>query len=125
MNKSTSLLMSMGLLPASLTLLAGLTLSGCSQDVPKQQTEQSTMQSSAQSSAQSTAAVESSLCTQAWFKQVDQQLISGDGQGHGPDLGSDEWQSVIEFKLGVRGDTDVPNRHSMAWCAYVQQKLSQ
>ncbi|MEZ9370229.1 hypothetical protein AB4140_15560 [Shewanella sp. 10N.286.51.B2] len=121
MNKSTSLLMSMGLLPASLTLLAGLTLSGCSQDVPKQQTEQSTMQSS----AQSTAAVESSLCTQAWFKQVDQQLISGDGQGHGPDLGSDEWQSVIEFKLGVRGDTDVPNRHSKAWCAYVQQKLSQ
>ncbi|WP_083698209.1 hypothetical protein [Shewanella sp. UCD-KL21] len=124
MNKSTSLLASMGLLPASLILLAGVTLSGCSQDVPKQQTAQSATQSAKQATAQSSAA-ETSLCTQAWFKQVEQQLISGDGQGHGPDLGSDEWQSVIEFKLGVRGDTDVPNRHTTAWCAYVQQKLSQ
>ena len=63
------------------------------------------------------------MCNQAWFKHVEQQLESGDGQGHGPDLGSDEWQSVIEFKLGVRGDKDVPARSSEAWCVFVQQYL--
>ncbi|WP_144209690.1 hypothetical protein [Shewanella donghaensis] len=62
-------------------------------------------------------------CNEAWFKQVEQQLVSADGQGHGPDLGSDEWKSVIEFKLGVRGDNDVPDRNSEAWCAFVQQQL--
>jgi hypothetical protein len=43
--------------------------------------------------------------------------------GHGPDIGSLEWQSVIEFKLGLRGDPDVPPRGSQRWCAYIDQRL--
>ena len=45
--------------------------------------------------------------------------MTGDGQGHGPDLGSSEWRSVIEFKLGIRGDPSVPPRNSELWCAYI------
>jgi hypothetical protein len=42
--------------------------------------------------------------------------VTDDGQGHGPDIGSDEWKSVIEFRLGIRGKPDLPARASEAWC---------
>ena len=42
-------------------------------------------------------------CSPAWYQAVEARALPGDGRGHGPDLGSAEWQSVVEFKLGVRG----------------------
>ena len=62
-----------------------------------------------------------SQCNQAWFAKVDRQITSGDGQGHGPDLGSMEWRSVVEFKLGIRGDESLPAADSEHWCAYIDQ----
>lgn len=62
-------------------------------------------------------------CSDVWYQQVEKQLLSGDGQGHGPDLGSDEWQSVIEFKLGLRGDLTVPKRNTDAWCTFIDERL--
>lgn len=50
-------------------------------------------------------------------------VSSGDGMGHGPDTGSDEWKSVIEFKLGVRGNAEVPDRSTGAWCSYIDEHL--
>lgn len=64
------------------------------------------------------------LCSAAWFDSVDKQLITGDSQGHGPDIGSDEWKSVVEFKLGVRGQSSVPERHTPQWCDYIAEKVS-
>ncbi|PKH06888.1 hypothetical protein [Moritella sp. Urea-trap-13] len=58
-------------------------------------------------------------CTNDWYAKIDRQLVTGDGQGHGPDLGSLEWRSVIEFKLGIRGDSRVPQRNSEQWCDYI------
>ncbi|MGZ9897795.1 hypothetical protein [Shewanella gaetbuli] len=78
---------------------------------------------SATTSVESSSTTPSSLCSEAWFKQVEQQVMSGDGQGHGPDLGSEEWQSVIEFKLGVRGNSDVPQRNTPQWCEFIDAKL--
>ena len=63
------------------------------------------------------------LCSAQWQRAADNALTTGDGQGHGPDVGSDEWKSVIEFRLGVRGDADVPDRQSKEWCLYVEQRL--
>ena len=60
-------------------------------------------------------------CSEEWNRFVDQQLISGDGQGHGPDLGSGEWKGVVEFKLGIRGQADLPARDSDDWCQLVDQ----
>lgn len=60
------------------------------------------------------------LCTAAWYDSVNAAVQTGDGQGHGPDVGSDEWKSVVEFRLGVRGDPDVPERDTPAWCQYIQ-----
>jgi hypothetical protein len=60
-------------------------------------------------------------CTEEWNQFVDLKLVSGDGQGHGPDLGSDEWKGVIEFKLGIRGQADLPARDSDDWCQLVDQ----
>jgi hypothetical protein len=54
-------------------------------------------------------------CTAAWYQAVESNIPSGDGMGHGPDVGSEEWKSVVEFKLGVRGNPDVPDRNSSAW----------
>ena len=64
-------------------------------------------------------------CTPEWQQKVESDLGTGDGQGHGPDIGSDEWKSVVEFRLGVRGLPEVPERDSDSWCAYVQEKLDE
>ncbi|MBD3869540.1 MAG: hypothetical protein IFK94_15580 [Acidobacteria bacterium] len=62
-------------------------------------------------------------CSEPWFEHVEELVSSGDGMGHGPDIGSDEWKSVIEFKLGVRGNAEVPTRSSHTWCTYIEEHL--
>ena len=61
------------------------------------------------------------FCTQEWYRFIEGNVATGDGQGHGPDLGSTEWQSVVEFKLGIRGKEGVPRRNTDAWCRYIDQ----
>lgn len=65
-------------------------------------------------------------CNLAWFNKVEEQISTGDGQGHGPDLGSLEWRSVVEFKLGIRGNESNPELGSDLWCDYIdKQYMSQ
>ena len=61
------------------------------------------------------------LCSESWYQVVEQKIASGDGKGHGPDIGSEEWKSVIEFKLGVRGEPNVPDRDSDEWCRFIDE----
>jgi len=60
-------------------------------------------------------------CPDATYRAIGQRVSTGDLQGHGPDVGSDEWQSAVEFRLGIRGRADVPPRGSAAWCRHVEQ----
>jgi hypothetical protein len=62
-------------------------------------------------------------CTASWYQAVESRISTGDGMGHGPDIGSEEWKSVIEFKLGIRGNPDVPDRNSSQWCDYIDKLL--
>ena len=62
-------------------------------------------------------------CSEEWQQQVEYIVGRGDGQGHGPDLGSEEWKSVVEFKLGIRGSGEVPDRDAEAWCVYIQSLI--
>ena len=66
---------------------------------------------------------QTATCSDEVLKDIDQKVVTGDGQGHGPDIGTDEWHSVVEFKLNVRGDPSVPERNNLAWCAYIQGLL--
>lgn len=59
------------------------------------------------------------LCTYSWYKFIENKVPTSDEQKHGPDVGSDEWKSVIEFKLGIRGQGDLPRRDSEAWCHHI------
>lgn len=59
------------------------------------------------------------LCTESWYRAVESSIPTDDGMGHGPDIGSDEWKSVIEFKLGLRGNPNLPGRSSSEWCNYI------
>ncbi|HEU4994205.1 MAG TPA: hypothetical protein VFT29_05270 [Gemmatimonadaceae bacterium] len=61
------------------------------------------------------------LCSEAWYRAIESKVPTGDAQGHGPDIGSDEWKSAIEFKLGVRGQPNVPARTSDSWCQYIDR----
>jgi hypothetical protein len=70
---------------------------------------------------QAQGAESASACNAAWYRSIEAKVPTGDGQGHGPDVGSDEWKSVVEFKLGIRGDPAVPSRDSEAWCRYIDQ----
>ena len=62
-------------------------------------------------------------CTPAWYRTVETALGTGDAAGHGPDVGSDEWQSTVEFRLGLRGRPDLPARDTTAWCERVEATL--
>jgi hypothetical protein len=62
-------------------------------------------------------------CSEQWFQFVEQKLPTGDSEGHGPDVGSLEWRSVVEFKLGIRGDPAVPGRETDQWCAYINEEI--
>ncbi len=63
------------------------------------------------------------VCSANWYTYVEDQILTGDNHGHGPDLGSTEWRSVIEFKLGIRGDgrgdKNRPALESDQWCKYI------
>ncbi len=65
------------------------------------------------------------LCVESWYRAVESAVPSGDGMGHGPDLGSEEWKSVIEFKLGIRGNPNIPDRNSPDWCNYINDFIKQ
>lgn len=62
-------------------------------------------------------------CGAEWPRRIEARLATGDGQGHGPDLGSDEWQSALEARLGLRDTPGLPARHSAAWCRRIEQAL--
>ncbi|RLA19054.1 MAG: hypothetical protein DRQ61_12120 [Gammaproteobacteria bacterium] len=62
-------------------------------------------------------------CSNEWYALVEKQIPSGDGQGHGPDMGSLEWRSVIEFKLGIRGNATIPPLKSDQWCSYINTRF--
>jgi uncharacterized protein len=63
-------------------------------------------------------------CSDTWYQSVEARIATGDGLGHGPDIGSGEWQAVIEFKLGIRDKENLPARDSHAWCSYIEQIIS-
>jgi len=63
--------------------------------------------------------VRKGLCSNTWYSLVEKQLNTGDGRGHGPDMGSLEWRSVVEFKLGARGDSEIPALDTDQWCDYI------
>jgi hypothetical protein len=60
-------------------------------------------------------------CSDQWFRFIEEKLATGDSEGHGPDLGSSEWRSVVEFKLGIRGDSTIPSRETDQWCTYIDE----
>lgn len=59
------------------------------------------------------------VCSADWYALVENQVLTSDDHGHGPDVGSNEWRSVVEFKLGVRGDKKNPPIESDQWCKYI------
>jgi uncharacterized protein len=61
------------------------------------------------------------LCSASWYRWIEAKVPTSDAQQHGPDVGSDEWKSVIEFKLGIRGKPDVPSRDNEAWCQQIDR----
>jgi len=64
-------------------------------------------------------------CSDEWNRYVDEKVVTGDGQGHGPDPGSDEWKGVVEFKLGIRGQAGLPGRDSDDWCRLIDQLVGE
>ena len=62
-------------------------------------------------------------CTVEWFRLVEETVPTGDGQGHGPDPGSLEWMSVVEFKLGIRDDPGVPPVGDESWCRFIDERF--
>ncbi len=62
-------------------------------------------------------------CSNRLYASFEKRLATGDGMGHGPDVGSDEWKSVIEFKLGLRDDPAVPERNTNTWCGFVDKRI--
>jgi uncharacterized protein len=62
-------------------------------------------------------------CSDSWNRFIEETVPTSDNQGHGPDVGSGEWKSVIEFKLGIRDQPNLPDRDSEAWCRHIDQMV--
>lgn len=65
-----------------------------------------------------------SECTTDDYQRIDHFIHSSDSQGHGPDIGSNEWKQVVEFKLDLRKRKSAPNIQSPSWCSFVLQHLA-
>ena len=76
-------------------------------------------------STDTTQDIEKSSCSADWYEHIALSVITGDTQGHGPDTGSEEWKSVVEFKLGIRGNPENPDYSNPEWCAFVQSLIDQ
>ncbi|KGI78835.1 lysozyme inhibitor LprI family protein [Oleiagrimonas soli] len=63
------------------------------------------------------------VCTAAWYRWVDRHVRTADADGHGPDVGSSEWKSSVEFRLGLRGQAQLPERDSPAWCRFIDARV--
>lgn len=61
-------------------------------------------------------------CDPEWLERVELAFPIGDAEGHGPDLGSDEWMSALSRRLGING-SDGPEPGSEEWCGAVDQML--
>lgn len=64
-------------------------------------------------------------CNQDWYLEVESQVMTHDGEGHGPDPGTDEWRNVVEFRLEIRDDPALPDISSEEWCSYIDNYLAQ
>lgn len=61
-------------------------------------------------------------CSAAEFDAIEARLDTSDGHGHGPDIGSDEWQHTVMRRLGLNPD-QLPEAGSRDWCAAIQRVL--
>jgi hypothetical protein len=60
-----------------------------------------------------------------WAAWAETQHPITDAQGHGPDIGSDEWAQALAFKLGVTDkEGHGPDIGSEEWRAAVEKKLA-
>ena len=64
-------------------------------------------------------------CSPARLAAIERQSQPLDRSGHGPDRGSAEWASAVEWRLGLRGRDDLPARGSRAWCERIEAALRQ
>ena len=62
-------------------------------------------------------------CSQTWYDEIEEIISIGDGQGHGPDLGSQEWRHAVEYRLGIAENKQKPPVTSEKWCGYVQSQI--
>jgi len=62
-------------------------------------------------------------CAQWQIDLIESKLITHDSQGHGPDVGSTEWFSVVERRMGIEGVHTVPSKKTRQWCEYVISKF--
>lgn len=64
-------------------------------------------------------------CGAEFYAALEQRVDTSDGRGHGPDIGSEEWQSAIEQQVGIRGNPSLPARGTAEWCDFVDQAARQ
>ena len=62
-------------------------------------------------------------CSEGWFEWVEERVGTGDGAGHGPDVGSTEWRYTVVFRMGIEGQSDVPDVDDESWCGFVNERL--
>jgi len=61
----------------------------------------------------------------AWSVWVEVRYPVSDAQGHGPDIGSDEWARALQQKLGIVDDQGHgPDIGSAEWRAAVEEKIA-
>ncbi len=59
----------------------------------------------------------------AWAQWIEKRRSTADEQGHGPDVGSDEWAHSVDRQLGISEGGHGPDIKSFEWRHAVELKL--
>lgn len=60
-----------------------------------------------------------------WAQWVEKRHSVGDGQGHGPDVGSMEWAHALDYQLKIEDHSgETPDIGSLQWRRSVEKALS-
>lgn len=86
-----------------LSVAAALALGACSSPSPPDN-----QPATSPTQATAIAPADPTLGSPAWYAWVNKSLHISDGQGHGPDPGSPEWNQAVQRKLGQEAPRSTP-----------------
>jgi len=81
------------------------------------------VETATESSAMSDSSAAGSMSWDEWASWIESVKPVADKEGHGPDVGSDEWASALAAQAGINKNGHGPDMKSAEWRSAIEKKL--